>query len=126
MTREEIQKALQDKLDAGYEAYRKSMVARGADIVFENAAEIYYNQQAYDELSGGGYALDLMEYLLRYKDPLEVVRDQWQVENNVSIKDEMGHALWEITDKQAAEAAYDLDEHYILGEPQSEQGQQMG
>lgn len=119
-----ILEKLNPKLDAGYEAYRQAMVQRGAEIVFENAAEVHFNQQAYDELSGGGYPADMLEYLLRFEDPLEVAREQWQREENTDISDAFQHALWNFMDKRDAEADYALDEAYLPDE--QEPGQQMG
>ncbi|MPM49718.1 hypothetical protein SDC9_96449 [bioreactor metagenome] len=58
---------------------------------------------------------DQMEYLLRFSNPLEVVRDKWIEETGSEMvhDDEMSHALWSITDKQDAEQNYELDEAFL-------------
>ncbi len=47
--------------------------------------------------------------MLRFKNPLEVVRDQWMVEQNVDHSESISHTLWELRDKRAAEEDYELD-----------------
>ncbi len=45
-----------------------------------------------------------MEFLLRFDDPLEVVRGYWESEiTGYSHKGEMGHMLWEIQDRELYE-----------------------
>jgi hypothetical protein len=57
--------------------------------------------------------MDYLEYLLRFENPLEVVRDQWIDEQNVAHDDEITHVLWTISDKGDAELVYKLDASFI-------------
>ncbi|MBE7004561.1 MAG: hypothetical protein E7425_09835 [Ruminococcaceae bacterium] len=65
-----------------------------------------------------------MAYLLRFKDPLEVLADYWNDRTGMSLTEdeEIGHVLWEIMDRQAAEADYEMEPEYYSSayqEPQS-------
>lgn len=114
---------LREKLDAGYKAFEDDMLAKGGRAILENSAEVYANQLVYDELYGGSYPEEMLDYLLRYQNPLEVVRDQWMAEKSGADGD-MWHVLWTVSDKQAAEADYELDPLYMPAEPDADQ--QMG
>lgn len=117
MTRQEIQQALNEKLDRNFEAYKREILAKDAEIIFESADEIHAAQQVYDELYSSTHYTGYLEDLLRYKNPLEVVRGYWQDHNNVSIRDDFAYALWCMSSKEEPE----LDEDFI----QSQQEPQM-
>ena len=53
------------------------------------------------------------EYLLRFKNPLEVVSDEWIDRNGMGslvIDDEMSNIFWHLRDQQAAEADYEFED----------------
>lgn len=52
---------------------------------------------------------ECLEYLLRFEDPLTVVRDQWLLEQGVDLSEEFGHALWYLAASGSAEQDYPLD-----------------
>ena len=120
MTKNEIMEALREKLDKNNDTYYKELIQCSPSVLIGRAEEIAANSLVYNELYGGGYSADFMEYLLRFENPLEVVRDQWLNEQNVAHDEEMSHALWSITDKNDAEQIYALDPEYI------EQGHDKG
>ena len=78
---------------------------------FERADEIAAARFCYDQLTENltSYPVEYLEYLLRFEDPLSVVRDQWVSEQNVDYSDEFEHALWTIQNERAAEQDYPLD-----------------
>ncbi len=117
MTREEIQKALNEKLDRDFEAYKREMLSKDAEIIFECADEIHATQQVYEELYNSTHYTGYLKDLLRYQNPLEVMRGFWQDHNNVSIRDDFAHALWCMNSRDE----HKLDEDFI----QSQQEQQM-
>ena len=121
MTRESIQRALNIKLDTAFEQYRKDMLIRDPGVIFEHAAEIAITQQVYDELYGSTHATEYLAYLLRFANPLEVVRDQWQNEQNTDASQEFQHALWYLANKQDAlhDKQYALDADYNFPELES-------
>ncbi len=89
MERKELLAALREKLDAGYESYMKDMVSRGAEITFENADEIHYNQEIYDAMQSDDLLSDeQLTLLMQFKDPLQVLRDQWSFWNEAVLKDD--------------------------------------
>ena len=52
------------------------------------------------------------EYLLRFKNPLEVVSDEWLSRNGMDsliIDDEMTDILWNLTDRHEAEDYYEME-----------------
>ena len=81
--------------------------------LIEKAEEVAASKLVYTELKSGIYSAEFLEYLLRFENPLEVVRDQWIDEQNVAHDDEMSHTLWNISDKGEAEQLYDLDVSFI-------------
>ena len=121
MTENEIMDALRKKLDKDNDAYHTELLQCSPSVLIGRAQEIAANSLVYNELYGGGYSADFMEYLLRFENPLEVVRDQWLNEQNVAHNDEMIHVLWYITDKGDAEQEYELDKDCLP----PEQGVQM-
>ncbi len=62
------------------------------------------------------------EYLLRFKNPLEVVSSEWLSQNGMdaNIDDEMTHVLWQLTDRREAEEFFELEDE-DLGEDISPQ-----
>ena len=67
------------------------------------APEITAVQQLHTELLDACDDED-MEFLLRFDDPLEVVRGYWESEiTGYDHSGEMGHMLWEIRDRELYE-----------------------
>ena len=65
------------------------------------------------------------EYLLRFKDPLEVVAFHWLDRNGMEAMmngDELYDTLWELRDKQGAEGDYEMEpEFYDAPDPPTPQ-----
>ena len=62
-----------------------------------------------------------MAYLLRFKDPLEVLADYWndRAGMNYTEDEAVGHVLWEVADRQDAEADYEMEpEYYAPAQPE--------
>lgn len=56
------------------------------------------------------------EYLLRFKNPLEVVSDEWISRNGMDslvVDEEMSHILWSLQDMGEAEAFYELEQEEL-------------
>lgn len=68
-----------------------------------------------------------MAYLLRFKDPLEVLADYWNDRTGMSLTEdeEVGHVLWEITDRQVAEADYEMEPEYYRSGSQALQSPEL-
>ena len=105
MERKKLEKKLQERIETNYRSYLQQLQNRPASELIEQAAEIAAVKLVYDELMGGCNP-DYADYLLRFKNPLQLVSDQWLDEQNVSHADEMDHVLWSITDKGLGEGDY--------------------
>ena len=112
MTEQEMMTLLRKKLDRGMAQYRKEWQQKPASKLVELASEIAAVKFVYEELSDGRYSAEYMEYLLRFENPLEVVKDQWISEQNVDFSEELTHALWTLWDKGESESEYALDPEY--------------
>ena len=57
---------------------------------------------------------DEMTYLLRFKDPLEVLTDMWNDRQGMDIGEDeaVDHILWEIADRRDAESDYEMEPEY--------------
>lgn len=111
----EIEKELSEKLEANYISFMREWLKLEPLQLIEKAEEITATKLVYEELKNGGYDTDHLEYLLRFKNPLEVVRDKWIEENGSDMvhDDDMTHALWSIVDMRDAEQDYELDEAFL-------------
>ena len=112
MQREQIVEALREKLDRNWNAYLNELDGHSKGVLIGKSDEITAARFVYNELYGGGCPENYMEYLLRFENPLEVVRDQWISEQSVDFSEELNHALWSLMDKGNAERDYALDPEY--------------
>ena len=92
--------ALQKRLDENYAAFIESLQNKSVSELIAMAPEITAAQQLHEELLNACNQDDA-EFLLRFDNPLDVVRGHWEFE--VAMYDhsvEMGDILWEIQDKE--------------------------
>jgi hypothetical protein len=120
---EKIKELFREKLDASYLAYMASLQGMDSSALIERVEEIATARLVYRELKDGGYNADYLEYLLRFQNPLEVVRDQWRKERGSVLDGDMEHVLWTLADRKDAEQDYELDEAFLV--PGQEQGVRM-
>ena len=91
--------ALKKRLDENYTAYIESLQGKTTAELIAMAPEITAAQQVHAGLLDCCDEFDV-EFLLRFDDPLEVVREHWKsVIANLGSTEEMDHTLWEIWDK---------------------------
>ena len=110
---EDAKTALESKIKDCYaEHYDSWMQMQPIDLI-ERAEEIASVQRMLEELPLAVTEEDA-EYLLRFKDPLEVVADSWQsmTGSGTVVDEEMSHLLWELRDKQDAEQIYEMEPEY--------------
>ena len=114
MEERKIMQRLREKLDRNWAAMQANWFALSPSVIVGKAEEINATRLAYNELfSGWAYSEDKLEYLLRFDNPLEVVRDKWIEEQCLpDISAEMNHVLCSVMDKQEAEQDYALDKEY--------------
>jgi hypothetical protein len=115
MQREQMIDAFREKLDRNWNDYLRELDGLSKGVLIGKSDEITAARFVYNELYGGGYPEDYMEYLLCFENPLEVARDQWISEQSVDFSEELNHALWSLMDKGTAEQDYALDPEYTPG-----------
>lgn len=105
MTVGEVREALRQKIDLRWNEYQAEVLQSSHADIFSRAGEITAAQFCHEQLTESldSHAIEDLEYLLRFDDPLTVVRDQWMAEQNVDLSDEFSHALWILRDQQSAE-----------------------
>lgn len=113
MNTEEISLAFQKKLGKNYaDMVIKWLQAEPTQLI-EQAEEIAAVKLMLKVLPDSASVRD-MEYLMRFENPLEVVRDKWIEENGsgIVLDNEVSHTLWSIVDTGDAEQVYALDPEY--------------
>ncbi len=100
MERTDLHSRLEEKLSECWNAYQTELLALPPERIIEKAAEIAAARFCYDELTENPsvYSDDLLESLLEYDDPLELLREQWLDEQYVDHSGEFEHALWSLWD----------------------------
>lgn len=125
MSNLEIKKALVRKLNRNMDEYMRRLMGSSPNHLFVHAEEIAAAKTVHCLLQSGTYPDELLEYLLRFEDPLEVVRDQWLKNNGFSLENDMEVALGHLAEKREAERdGYELDADWMQAGPAQEQ--QMG
>lgn len=114
MEKNNIKAELSEKLEACYISFMREWLKLEPLQLIEKAEEIAATKLVFEGLKNGGYDAEHLEYLLLFKNPLEVVRDKWIEENGADMvhDEDMSHALWSVADKQDAEQGYELDEAF--------------
>lgn len=96
----ELKDTLKNRLDENYAVFVESLQRKTVSELIAMAPEIIAAKQCYEELLDACDADDVA-FLLRFNDPLEVVRGYWASEiTGYDHSGEMGHMLWEIRDKE--------------------------
>lgn len=92
--------ALRARLDQNYKDFMDELQGKTASELIAMAPEITAAQMLHEELLDA-CDQDDVEFLLRFNDPLEVVRGYWESElTGYDHSGEIGHMLWEIRDKE--------------------------
>lgn len=96
MDRQEIQSQLNQKVKDGWSAYVDKLLKLTPSEVISLADEISAASFCYDQLINCDSQPDhLLEYLLQFDDPLEVMREHWQ-EDRPDHSEDFEHALWSL------------------------------
>ena len=95
----DLKAVLRERLDQNYEAFIAQLQGKSAAELIAMAPEITAARMLHEELLDA-CDKDDVEFLLRFGDPLEVVRGYWESElTGYDHSGEIGHMLWEIRDK---------------------------
>lgn len=123
MDKQEIVQKLKAKFEDNYRSYLQNLQGMNSHELIEKAEELAATKLVYQELKDGEYNVDYLEYLLRFRNPLEVLRDQWLKERGAIFAEDMEHVLWTLADKGDAEQDYELDAEFCA--PEHDEGVQM-
>ena len=100
---------LSDRLQENYAAFVRQWEALPLEELIQKAEEIYAVQMTMKHLMGG---VDEQKagWLLRFENPLEILRDKWTQENGMEMvqDEEFSHALGSVMDGQDTERLYAL------------------
>ena len=107
---------LKEKVLKNYEEYKEKWLQMEPADLIEQCDQVEGVTRMMRELTvqQSESVLDA-EYLLRFKNPLEVVSDEWIARNGMDsliADEEMQHLLWTLRDKGAAEQTYELEPEF--------------
>ena len=110
---ENAKAALKEKLQTCFDRYKAGWLQKRPEVLIEEAEEIASVQRMFRELPDAVTEEDA-EYLLRFKNSLEVVSDRRQSMNGSGtvVDDDMSYILWDLRDKQSAEFDYEMEPEY--------------
>jgi len=103
------QALLFDRIQENYNAFTAEWAALAPEELIEKAEEIYAVQMTKKHLMS--YVDEQQAaWLLRFENPLEVVRDRWIAENGMELvhDEDFAHVLWAVMDSQDTEKLYAL------------------
>ena len=102
---------LKDRVESNYQDFREQWLKMTPEELIVHCEKLEAVTRMAKELPGALTEEDA-EYLLRFKNPLEIVSDEWTRRNSgcsLYMDDEMKHLLWELRDRGYADDAYELD-----------------
>lgn len=99
MTEEQKEKRLKERLRANYEAYIWTLQAELPPDLIDQAAEIAAAKLVYQELQENGCPREFVDYLLRFENPLEMVRDMYLREQAIPHGKEFYDVLCDLADQ---------------------------
>lgn len=104
----ENERKLKERLKASYGAYIRQLKQKPAEELIEMASEIAAAKFIYEEVMAEGAFGEYADYLLRFEDPLEVLRDNWLDNEACDRHEEIDHMLWNMKDKEIGIGDYPM------------------
>lgn len=92
MNEEQIKRQFSLRIRENYEDFLKDWLSQEPEELVSYAEEISAAKMLAEALPGTASPQN-MEYLLRFENPLEVVRDKWMSYNGIDMTDKMEHTL---------------------------------
>ena len=111
MTADDVREALRQKIELRWSEYQAEVLRASHADIFSRAEEIAAAQLCHEQLTEylDCYAIEDLEYLLRFEDPLAVVCDQWASRQEFDPSHEFKEMLAELQDDPTLERDYLLD-----------------
>lgn len=111
---EDARMLLKQKVDANFAEYKERWLKMQPVELIERSEELEAVTRMARELPSVA-SEDEAEYLLRFKNPLEVVSDMWidrYGSEPLIVADDMEHILWRVTDGGDADADYEMEPEF--------------
>lgn len=105
---------LKQKVTANFAEYKEQWLKMSPAELIDRCEELEAVTRMAQELPSAVSDKDA-EYLLQFKNPLEVVSDEWISRNGIDsliVDDEMSHLLWSLQDKGDAEQCYEMESEF--------------
>lgn len=102
---------LKRKVQDNYEEFKDKWLQMEPVDLIEQCDQVEGVTRMMQELTSSVSDEDA-DYLLRFKNPLEVVSDEWISRNGMDslvVDDEMSHLLWSLQDRGEAEQFYEME-----------------
>lgn len=96
MQDQDLKERFTKKIQDNYENFLRDWLTQDAEELVSDAEDIAAVKALYNILPDIASSDD-MEHLLRFDNPLEVVRDGWLAFNSSDLSDELIHVLWFIS-----------------------------
>ena len=119
----ENERKLKERLKACYGAYIRQLRQKPAEELIEMASEIAAAKFTYKEVTAEGAFGEYAGYLLRFENPLEVLRENWLGREACGRHKEIGLMLWEMKKEEIGIGEYPMAEQ--AGEVTQGQGMAM-
>lgn len=102
------------KVNTNFAGYKEQWLKMSPTELIDRCEELEAVTRMAQELPSAVSDEDA-EYLLRFKNPLEVVSDEWISRNGIDsliVDDEMSHLLWSLQDRGDAEQCYEMEPEF--------------
>ena len=102
------------KVKDNYTEYREQWLKLTPAELIDRCEELEAVTRMAEHLPDSG-SEDDAEYLLRFKNPLEVVSDEWISRNGIDsliVDDEMSHLLWSLQEHGDAEQCFEMEPEF--------------
>ena len=102
---------LKQKVNANFAEYKERWLKMSPAELIDRCEELEAVTRMAQELPSAVSDEDA-EYLLQFKNPLEVVSDEWISRNGIDsliVDDEVSHLLWSLQDRGDAEQCYEME-----------------
>lgn len=90
MTKEQKEKGLKERLRAEYQTCIRTLKEKLPPDLMDQAAEIAAATLVYQQLHENRWSREFSDYLLRFRDPLEMIRDLYPQEQKGTFAEEFG------------------------------------
>lgn len=111
---ESARSQLKQKVNANFAEYKERWLKMSPSELIDRCEELEAVTRMAQELPSAVSDEDA-EYLLQFKNPLEVVSDEWISRNGIDsliVDDEMSHLLWSLQDRGDAEQCYEMEPEF--------------